>query len=171
MTVDELKNQLFKLSAQAIYHISNGSKDVITVQEAIEKNGLFRPIVYSVQILNVLNQSDSEIITFVFSPNYLIENSDLVLGYGLNEIMWTYSLPRYDIDEPEIVADDVTGKIEITTEEGVVSWLSRGTIEIKQTGAKCYDLSVEDFSTRYFAQKAIKTSCISLIGDELSLGS
>ena len=151
MTEDELKNQLFKLSVQAIYHLSNGSEDVITVQEAIEKNGFFRPIIYCVQILNVVFQSDSEkVITFVISPECLTENIDLVFGYGLNELMWTFSLPKYDIGEPEVLADDATGKIEMTSEEGVVNWLIRGSVEIKKVGYKFYDLSVEDFYRSVF---------------------
>ena len=151
MTEDELKNLLFKLSVQAIYHISEGSEDVITVQEAIEKNGFFRPIVNYVQILNVINHSDSEKdITFVLSPDYLIENVDLVFRYGLNDIMWTFSLPKYDIDEPEVVADDATGKIEMTSEEGVVNWLIRGSVDIKQVGEKSYDLSVEELHKSVF---------------------
>jgi hypothetical protein len=151
MTEDELKNLLIKLSVQSIYHLSNGSEDVITVQEAIEKNGFLRPIVNYVQIMNVINHSDSEKdITFVLSPDYLFENVDLVFGYGLNDIMWTFSLPKYDIDEPNLLADDATGKIEMISEEGVVNWLIRGSVEIKQVGEKIYDLSIEEFHNSVF---------------------
>lgn len=155
MTEDELKNLLFKLSVQAIYHLSDGSEDVISVQEAIEKNGFFRPIVNQVQILNVINHSDSEKdITFLLSPDYLMENVDLVLGYGLNDIMWTFSLPKYDTDEPEVVAEDATGKIEIGSEEGVVNWLIRGSVEIKQVGEKSYDLRIEELHSSVFRSES-----------------
>jgi hypothetical protein len=155
MTEDELKNELFKLSVQAIYHLSDGSEDVITVQEAIEKNSYLHPIINSVQILNVVNQSDSEkILTFVFSPDYLMENAEIVNGYGLNDIMWTYSLPKYDMDEPEVILEDTTGKIEMTSEEGVVNWLTRGLIEIKQVGVKSYNLKIEDLHSSLIGNKS-----------------
>jgi hypothetical protein len=155
MTEDELKNELFKLSVQAIYHLSDGSKDVITVQEAIEKNSYLRPIINFVQIMNVVNQSDSEkIITFVFSPDYLIENAKFVNSYELNDIMWTYSLPKYDIDESEVIVEDITGKIEMTSEEGVVNWLTRGSIEIKQVGLNSYNLRIEELHSSIIGNKS-----------------
>ena len=146
MTEDELKNQLFKLSAQAIYHLSDGSKDPISIQEAIEHNTFFRPILYCVQILSIKNISDSEKeITFVLSPDYLIENSELVFKGFFNELMWTFKLDAYDYGIEETIVDDAEGRIDIRSEEGVENWIARGEIQILQCNKDTYQISTADF--------------------------
>lgn len=146
MTVDELRNLLFKLSIQAIHGLSYGSEDVLAVQQAIKTNGILRPIVNSVQVIKLTSLDDGEInITFVLSPDYMIEQDDFVVAFNLNEIMWEFTLPRYHIDESEVVAEDTSGQIKVSSEEGIVNWLIRGTVDIKQVGLRTYDLSIEEF--------------------------
>jgi hypothetical protein len=146
MTEEELKNQLFKLSAQAIYHLSDGSTDPISIQEAIEHNSYFRPILYCVQILSIKNIGDSEKeITFVLSPDYLMENRGLVIKGLLNEIMWTFKLNNYDYGIEETIVDDAEGRIDIRSEEGVENWIARGEIKILQCNKQTYQISLVDF--------------------------
>ena len=148
MTEEELKNQLFKLSAQAIYHLSDGSTDPISIQEAIEHNTFFRPILYCVQILEIKNLGDSEKeITFVLSPDYLMENSQLVFKGILNELMWTFKLNSYDYGIEERIVDDADGSIDIRSEEGVENWIARGEIKILQCNKDTYQISTADFFT------------------------
>ena len=146
MTEEELKNQLFKLSAQAIYHLSDGSTDPISIQEAIERNSYFRPILHCVQILSIKNIGDSEKeITFVLSPDYLMENRGLVIKGILNELMWTFKLNSYDYGIEERIVDDDDGSIDIRSEEGVENWIARGEIKILQCNKHTYQISLIDF--------------------------
>ena len=147
MTDEELRRQLFNLSAKAIYHLSNGITDPISIQEVIEKNTFFRPILHCVQIMNVKNISNSEKeITLVMSPDYLMENIDLVYKGLLNELMWIILLPQYDYGVDEVIADDEEGKIEIRSEEGLINWIARAQIKILQCNQETYKISAEEFN-------------------------
>jgi hypothetical protein len=144
MTEEQLKNLLFKLSVIAVHSLSDGSEDPISVQEAIERNSHIRAITFSTQIMNVKNISDSQKeITFALSTDYLIENHSLVLKGQLDELIWTYKLPQYDFGEEEILMKDAEGQISMTSEEGVVNWLTRGTIELVGVSARTYELDLE----------------------------
>ena len=144
MTEEQLKNLLFKISVMAVHSISEGSTDPISVQEAIEHNSTTRPILFSTQIMNVKNISNSEKeITFAFSPDYLIENQSLVLQGGLNELAWIYKLPAYDYGNEEILMEDKEGTISMRSEEGVVEWLIRGNIEITSINKATYSIELE----------------------------
>jgi hypothetical protein len=144
MTEEQLKNLLFKLSVVAVHSLSDGSEDPISVQEAIEKNSYARPIIFSTQIMSVNNIGDSEKeITFALSPDYLIENYSLVIDGRLDELTWTYKLPYYDYGEEEVLMEDAEGQISMTSEEGVVNWLTRGTIELVGVSARTYELNLE----------------------------
>ena len=144
MTEEQLKNLLFKLSVIAVHSLSDGSEDPISVQEAIERNSYTRPIIFSTQIMSVNNIGDSEKeITFAFSPDYLIENYSLVIDGRLDELTWTYKLPYYDYGEEEVLMEDAEGQIAMTSEEGVVNWLTRGTIELVGVSARTYELDLQ----------------------------
>ncbi len=144
MTEEQLKNLLFKLSVIAVHSLSDGSEDPISVQEAIERNSYTRPIIFSTQIMSVNNIGDSEKeITFAFSPDYLIENYSLVIDGRLDELTWTNNLPYYDYGEEEVLMEDAEGQIAMTSEEGVVNWLTRGTIELVGVSARTYELDLE----------------------------
>ncbi len=145
MTEEELKNLLFKVSVQAIHQMSGGSGDPITVQESIERIGRFRPILGSVQILSVTHHSNSrKDLDFLLSPAYLIQNSDLVLRYGLDQVMWIFRLPEYDDCDSASEMDLVSKEVETRSDEGVVDWLSRGSVEIKQAGRSTYDVTAAE---------------------------
>jgi hypothetical protein len=144
MTEEQLKNLLFKMSVMAIHSISDGSEDPISVQEAIERNSYARPIIASMQVMNVNNISDSEKeITFALSPDYLMENQRLVLRGCLDELTWIYKLPQYDYGDEEVLMEDAEGQISMSSEEGVVNWLTRGTIELVGVSARTYELDLE----------------------------
>jgi hypothetical protein len=144
MTEEQLKNLLFKLSVIAVHSLSDGSEDPISVQEAIEHNSYTRPVIFSTQIMNVRNHSDSQKeITFALSPDYLMENQRLVLRGCLDELTWIYKLPQYDYGDEEVLMEDAEGQISMSSEEGVVNWLTRGTIELVGVSARTYELDLE----------------------------
>jgi hypothetical protein len=144
MTEEQLKNLLFKMSVMSVHGISDGSEDTISVQEAIEINSHSRPIIFSTQIMSVNNISDSEKeITFALSPDYLMENRSLVLQGCLDELTWIYKLPQYDYGNEEVLMEDADGQISMSSEEGVVNWLIRGTIELAKVNARTYELDLE----------------------------
>lgn len=144
MTEEQLKNLLFKMSAMAIHSISDGSTDPISVQESIDRNSYVRPIISSTQIMNVKNNGDSEKeITFKLSPDYLIENYGLVTQSKLDELTWVYKLPKYDYGTEELLMSDDEGQISMRSEEGVVNWLIRGTIELTKVNPLTYELNLE----------------------------
>ena len=144
MNEQQLKNLLAKVSFLAVYQLSNGSEDPISVQDSIEHNSFTRPILTPVQILDIKNISDSgKEIKFALSPDYLSTNIDLVMEYELQQLMWIFKLPQYDNGVDEVVVDDEEGQISIRSEEGVVEWLSRGTIEIHNVSDLSYKLDLE----------------------------
>ena len=144
MDEQQLKNLLVKVSFMAVYQLSNGSEDPIFVQASIEHNSYTRPILTPVQILEIKNISDSEKeIKFALSPDYLSTNIDLVVEYELHKLIWIFKLPEYDNGEEEVVVDDEEGQISIRSEEGVVEWLIRGTVEILNVSDLSYKLDLE----------------------------
>lgn len=144
MDEQQLKNLLAKVSFLAVFQLSNGSEDPISVQESIELNSYTRPILTPVQILDIEKISDSEKeIRFALSPDYLSTNIDLVMEYELHQLIWVFKLPQYDIDKNEVVLDDEEGQISIRSEEGVVEWLIRGTVEILNVSDLTYKLDLE----------------------------
>jgi len=144
MDYQQLTNLLVKVSLLAIYQLSKGSEDPISVQESIEHNSYTRPILNPVQILEIKNISDSEKeIRFAFSPDYLSTNIDLVMEYELHQLIWFFKLPQYDSGKNEVVVDDEEGQISIRSEEGVVEWLIRGTVEILNVSDLSYKLDLE----------------------------
>ena len=145
-SIDEqqLKNLLAKVSFLAVYQLSNGSEDPISVQASIEHNSFTRPILTPVQVLDIENISDSEKeIRFALSPDYLSTNIDLVMEYGLHQLIWIFKLPQYDYGVDEVFVDDEEGQISIRSEEGVVEWLIRGTVEILNVSDLTYKLDLE----------------------------
>ena len=97
-----------------------------------------------VQIHDIKNISDSEKeIRFAFSPDYLSTNIDLVMEYELHQLIWIFKLPQYDSGKNEVVVDDEEGQISIRSEEGVVEWLIRGTVEILNVSDLSYKLDLE----------------------------
>lgn len=144
MNEQELKNLLAKVSFLAVYQLSNGSEDPISVQASIEHNSYTRPILSPVQILDIKNNSDSgKEIKFALSPDYLSTNIDLVMEYELQQLIWIFKLPQYDNGEDEVVVDDEEGLISIRSEEGVVEWLIRGSVEIHNVSDLSYKLDLE----------------------------
>ena len=144
MDEQQLKNLLVKVSFLAVFQLSNGSEDPISVQESIEHNSYIRPILTPVQVLDIKNISDSEkVIRFALSPDYLSKNIDLVIEYELHQLIWIFKLPQYDNGQNEVLVDDEEGQISIRSEEGVVEWLIRGTVEILNVSDLSYKLDLE----------------------------
>jgi len=141
MTEDQLTNLLFKISVEAICRLCDGDTDPISVQESIEVNTYSRPIVSCVQIFKINNISDSEKeITFILSTDFLIANSSINTEGTLSELMWIFKLPTYDSG----TIDDESGNVELTSEEGVVEWLTRGSVGIVKVNNSIYKLSTSD---------------------------
>lgn len=146
MTEEQLKNLLFKVSVLALHSMSGSTTDPITVQEAIERNSYARPILGSVQIMSVINISDSEKeITFTLSPDYLLENQMLVFEGCLTDLTWTYKLPQYDYGNEDILMEDAEGQISMRSEEGLVEWLIRGSIDLVKVNEQIYKLDLVTF--------------------------
>ena len=95
---------LHKISVKAIHQLTSGSTDVIRVQEILEGCNNFVGILNGVDLLAIKHISDSNKI-LVFSL------------YSLESIKWAFELPQYDFSDENI------------EEEGVVEWLTRGTVE------------------------------------------
>ena len=82
-------------------------------------------------------------IRFALSPDYLSTNIDLVMEYELHQLIWIFKLPKYDNGKNEVVVDDEEGQISIRSEEGVVEWLIRGTVDILNVSDLSYKLDLE----------------------------
>ncbi len=144
MDEEQLKNLLVKISVLAVYQMSNGSEDPVAVQESIEHKSYTRPILTPVQVLDIKNIRDSEKeIKFALSPDYLATNIDLVMEYELQQLIWIFKLPQHDYGEEEVVVDDDEGQISIRSEEGVVEWFIRGSVEILNVSDLTYKLDLE----------------------------
>lgn len=151
MTESDLKNLLFKLSVQAVYEMSNKTDDPISLQESLQRVCVYRPIVGAVQIYNITNHSDSQKdIIFMFSPYYLYENRSLVFPYDLNDLIWMFKIPEYDYGESETIFKDEHGAIDMVSEEGIVNWLGRSSIDIIKIGESTYDLGTEELYKSVF---------------------
>ena len=144
MTEAELNNLLVKVSVQAIFQLSDGSSDPITVQEAIERYAHCRPILPPIQILEVQSPPTGyKTIKFFLSPDYLMDNRQLKNRYSLDMLIWAFNLPAYDYGEEEVLVDDASGTISMRSEEGVVEWLMRGVVEIVNVNELIYQLELE----------------------------
>ena len=138
LTKSELINLLFKVSVKAIHELCNGSEDPLFIQESIEYYSRTRPILESVQIMNVDNISDSEKeIKFILSPNYLEKHRYIALTNFLNELKWIFKLPNYESDYEHDYED----------EEGAVSWLSRGQVEIISINSETLQMDLATFQS------------------------
>ncbi|CAM8316996.1 hypothetical protein MCEMOHM34_00488 [Candidatus Methylopumilus universalis] len=119
MKIQEFESTLFKESIKALYDLCDGSEDNITLEERLEHYGRFRIIIGNTQIIShKFGKENSREITFVFSPDYMLNNYSIVVRYYLDSIKWKLILPNYDYGD------------ESRTDEGVPLWLSRGIIEI-----------------------------------------
>ena len=146
MTESGLVNLLVKVSVKAIFELSKGSLDPITVQESIEESSYRRPILSNVQILESRHTELGEKqIKFFLSPDYLSNNIDLAMPFMLDELIWKFTLPPYDYGEVEEIADDESGTVTMQSEEGLVEWLTRGFVEIVSISQITYEMSLEDF--------------------------
>ena len=146
MTEDELKNFLFRLSVEAIYRLSDGSNDPITIQESLERNSDTNLILYCVEITDVFNHTNSEKdVKFNLSQNYKDENPHLTKVYGLDKLIWMFKLPQYDSGPIETLMESDEDKLEFSSEEGVVEWLTRSTVELINFDKKIFNLSLKDF--------------------------
>ena len=131
MNESELKSELFKLSVEAIYSLTDGSQDPIKIQEAIVRNSNIGTVLCCVEILEVISHSNSKKdVSFILSQNFVNDNLELTRDYELDKLLWSFKLPEYDIGEVETLIDDETGTIEMCSEEGVIEWLSRSSIEL-----------------------------------------
>ena len=122
MNTGDFESMLYKLSVDAIYSISNGAKDVITIQEAIERNAYFRAKLGCVQIWSISfdNSENYCDIQFLLSPDFMMENSSLTLKSRLYNLSWTFSIKRYDYEDDE--------DQKVYEEDGVDGWLIKSEI-------------------------------------------
>jgi len=144
MTEAELNNLLVKVSVQAIFELSDGNTDPIAVQEIIERNSYFRPVLSPIQILEVQSSpSGYTTIKFLLSPDFLIHNINITINNSLDKLIWTFELPPFSYGEEEVLVDDASGTISMRSEEGVVEWLMRGVVEIVSVSDLTYQLELE----------------------------
>ncbi len=141
MDKSSFESTLYRLSVRAIHSLSGNTQDAITIQEAIERNASFRPIINCVQIWLVDFSNDKNYceIHFVLSPDFMLENSSLTLNGALMNLKWSFELQRYDYGE------DGDGN-NIYDEDGVEGWLIKGKIIVN------YDkICIEEIEQKEFA--------------------
>jgi hypothetical protein len=136
------ESTLYRLSVKAIHSLSGNTKDVITVQEAIEHNAYFRTILSCVQIWSIdFNKEDIYCkINFVLSPDFMIENANFTLAGALDQLKWVFEIQRYDYGE-----DDEGNKI--SEEEGIDNWLIKSRIKVNYEQINIEGVELIDFVT------------------------
>lgn len=141
MDTRSFESTLYRLSVKAIRALSGNTQDAITVQEAIEKNAYFRPILNCVQIwfIDFSKEDNYCEIHFVLSPDFMIENSSFTLNGALTELRWIFDIQRYDYGE-----DEEGNKI--SNEDGVDGWLIRSKIKVNYDKIAIENLEQKDFS-------------------------
>ena len=141
MDTTSFESILYRLSVKSIRALSGKTQDAITVQEAIERNAYFRPILSCVQIWLVDFSKEENYceIHFVLSPDFMMENSSLTLNGALSELKWIFEIQRYDYGE-----DDEGNKI--SDEDGVDGWLIKSKIKVNYDKIYIANLEQKDFS-------------------------
>lgn len=141
MDTRSFESTLYKLSVKAIQALSGNTQDAITIQEAIERNAYFRPILSCLQIwfVDFSKKENYCEIHFILSPDFMMENSSLTLSGALTELNWIFDIQRYDYGE-----DEVGNKI--YDEEGVADWLLRSIIKVNYDKFSLSNLELKDFS-------------------------
>jgi hypothetical protein len=153
MTEAELHNLLSKISAIAIYRISNGSQDYLTVIDAIT-HARTRPIIGAAQLTDTYSVEDCTHIDFAFAPDFLESNQRLTSSMFLGSLTWRFSLPNYDFGETsQIELSD--GDIAISDEEGVGNWISRGMVSSNISGVVLAHCPIDDLHNAYFSYENI----------------
>jgi len=134
------ESTLYRLSIKAIHALSGDTQDVITVEEAIERNAYFRPKLSCVQIWSVdFNKEDRYCdINFVLSPDFMMENANLTLTGNLHQLKWTFEIQRYDYGE-----DEEGNKI--SEEDGIDGWLIKSKIVVNYEEINIADIEIIDF--------------------------
>lgn len=134
------ESTLYRLSVKAIHALSGNTRDVITVQEAIEHNAYFRTILYCVQIWSIdFNKEDNYCeIHFVLSPDFMIENAKFTLAGSLDQLKWVFEIQRYDYGE-----DEEGNKI--GDEDGVDGWLIKSKIKVNYEAVNINNIELIDF--------------------------
>jgi len=146
MNESDLKSELFKLSVETIHRLTDGSQDPITIQEALERNSNTGTVLHCVEILKVISHTNSEKdVTFILSKNFINDNLKMTRDYELDKLVWSFKLPEYDIGEVKTLMDDDSGTIEMSSEEGVIEWLGRSTIQLDRVEKSTYNLTVKEF--------------------------
>ena len=138
----DFQSTLFRLSIKAIHELCGDTQDAIFVEETIEHNASFRPILTSVQIWEVdFGKEDRYCdIHFVLSPDFMQKNSDLTLNGNLNQLKWIFEIQHYDYGE-----DEELNKID--DEEGLDGWLVRSKITVKFEAINLASINLNDFVT------------------------
>ncbi len=134
------ESTLYKLSVRAIHSLSGNTQDAITVKEAIERNAYFRPILSCVQIWFVDFSKEENYceIHFVLSPDFMMENSALILNGGLTKLKWIFEIQNYDYGEDE------NGN-KIFDEDGVDGWLIKSRIKVNYDAIHIESVEQKDF--------------------------
>jgi hypothetical protein len=134
------ESTLYRLSVKAIHALSGNTRDVITVQEAIEHNAYFRTILSCVQIWSIdFNKEDIYCeIHFVLSPDFMIENANFTLAGALDQLKWVFEIQRYDYGE-----DEQGNKI--GDEDGVDGWLIKSKIKVNYEAVNINNIELIDF--------------------------
>ena len=134
------ESTLYRLSVKAIHALSGNTRDVITVQEAIEHNAYFRTILSCVQIWSIdFNKEDIYCeIHFVLSPDFMIENANFTLAGALDQLKWVFEIQRYDYGE-----DEEGNKI--GDEDGVDGWLIKSKIKVNYEAVNINNIELIDF--------------------------
>lgn len=150
MQANLLNNLLQKISVVAIYKLTSGSQDQITVSEKIEH---LQPltIIGAVNIGLVSVTQEVTFISFSFSNDFLEKSGFDTDFESLKSLNWIFELPFYDYENDDSI-DFIDGNVAISSEEGVANWLSRGAIDCD---ASFSDSFVEDLHNAYFAYESI----------------
>jgi hypothetical protein len=138
----EFELTLLRLSIKAIHELCGNTQDAIFVEEAIEHNASFRPILTCVQIWQVdYEKKDGYCdIHFILSPDFMQKNSNLTLNANLNELKWIFEMQRYDYGE-----DEEFNKI--GDEDGLAGWLARSKIKVNYDLVNFALINLNEFVT------------------------
>ena len=119
MNEQEFTSVLFKETIKAFRDLLDGSQSKELLKERIERFGILRIILGNTQVLQIILDDNAEtVITFAFSPQYMMENRSIIVQRCLQTIMWEFTFASFNYDSNGV--DD----------ENIVSWLARGKISI-----------------------------------------
>lgn len=146
MTEEQLRSCLFRLSVKALHRLSSGTNDPIRIQGILERQSWESESICGVQIDGVFNYSDSEKdVTFSLAESFKSRHVRLTKDYRLEKLAWRFKLQRYCSGTAGTPPEFQQQMAQKQGEEGIVEWLTRGTVSIINVDKSTVELSTERF--------------------------